>query len=63
LTSTRVVSEEEELLRMAVPAPFNKAWLDTNLAGKVTSALRTVNDDAPCAERVERVEYVIEVVA
>ena len=48
---------------MAVPAAFNKTWLEQKLAGKVTSALRTVNDDAPCAERVERVEYVIEVVA
>jgi len=63
LATTRALDQDGELLRVAVPAAFNKTWLEQKLAGKVTSALRTVNDDAPCAERVERVEYVIEVVA
>jgi len=63
LATTRAVGQEGDLLRVAVPAPFNKAWLEQKLAGKVTSALRKVNDDAPCAERVERIEYVIEVAA
>ncbi len=63
LASTHALDQEGEVLRVAVPAAFNKTWLEQKLAGKVTSALRTVNDDAPCTERVERVEYVIEVVA
>jgi len=63
LATTRAVGQEGDLLRVAVPAPFNKAWLEQKLAGKVTSALRKVNDDALCAERVERIEYVIEVAA
>ena len=42
LTSTRVVSQEKELRRVAVPAPFNKAWLDTKLAGKVARALQKI---------------------
>ncbi len=63
LTSTRVVSEEEELLRVAVPAAFNKAWLDTKLAGKVMAALQKIDDDTLGAGRVARVEYVVEAVA
>jgi len=63
LASTRVLVQEGELLRVAVPAAFTKMWLEQKLVGKVTSALRTVNDDAPCAARVEGIEYVIEVAA
>jgi len=37
-----VVSQEKELRRVAVPAPFNKAWLDTKLAGKVARALQKI---------------------
>ncbi len=57
LTSTRVVSQEEELLRVAVPAPFNKAWFDTNLVGKIMASLQKINDDAL---DVGRVAYVVE---
>jgi hypothetical protein len=60
LTSTRVVSEEEELLRMAVPAPFNKAWLDTNLAGKAMASLHKIDDDT---FGVGHVAYVVEATA
>jgi hypothetical protein len=60
LTSTRVVSEEEELLRMAVSAPFNKAWLDTKLAGKVMASLQKIDDDT---FGVGRVAYVVEATA
>jgi len=63
LASTRALDQDGAVLRVAVPAQFNKTWLEQKLAGKVTSALRKVNDDVPCAERVERVEYVIEVAA
>jgi len=63
LASTRALDQDGELLRVAVPAAFNKTWLEQKLAGKVAGALRKVNDDAPCAERVERVEYVIDVAA
>ncbi len=55
-----MVSEEEELLRMAVPAPFNKAWLDTNLAGKAMASLQKIDDDT---FGVGRVAYVIEATA
>ncbi len=60
LTSTRVVSEEEELLRMAVPAPFNEAWLDTKLAGKAMASLQKIDDDT---FGVGRVAYVVEATA
>jgi len=63
LTSTRVVSQEEELLRVAVPAPFNKAWFGTKLAGKVMAALQKIDDDTLGAGRVARVECVVEAVA
>jgi len=63
LATTRALDQDGELLRVAVPAAFNKTWLEQKLAGKVAGALRKVNDDAPCAERVERVEYVIDVAA
>ncbi len=60
LASTRALDQDGAVLRVAVPAAFTKMWLEQKLVGKVTSALRTVNDDAPCAARVERIEYVIE---
>jgi len=63
LASTRALDQAGAVLRVAVPAAFTKMWLEQKLVGKVTSALRKVNDDAPCAERVERIEYVIEVAA
>ncbi len=61
--TTRALDQDGEVLRVAVPTPFNKTWLEQKLAGKVTSALRTVNDTGRCTARVECVEYVIEVAA
>ena len=47
------------MLRVAVPAPFNKAWLDTKLAGKVMAALHRIDDDALGVGHIGRVAYVI----
>jgi len=63
LATTRVVHQEGEVLRVAVPAAFNKIWLEQKLHGKVLGALHTINDAALGAGRVERVEYVVEVAA
>jgi len=51
---TRALSHEGGRLRVAVPDPFDKAWLEAKLAGRVTAAL--ARTDAPAA----RVEYVVE---
>ncbi len=63
LASTRVVHQEGEVLRVAVPAAFNKAWLDTKLAGKVAGALQKIDYAALGAGRVGRVEYVVDAAA
>ncbi len=65
LASTRALDQDGEVLRVAVPAPFNKEWLERKLCGKVTGALQRLDykrlgiDGA----RIERVEYVVERVA
>ncbi len=51
---TRALSHEGGRLRVAVPDPFDKAWLEGKLAGRVTAAL--ARTDTPAA----RVEYVVE---
>jgi len=51
---TRALSHEGGRLRVAVPDPFDKAWLEGKLAGRVTAAL--ARTDAPTAH----VEYVVE---
>ncbi len=51
---TRALSHEGGRLRVAVPDPFDKAWLEAKLAGRVTAAL--ARTDAPAAH----VEYVVE---
>jgi len=58
--TTRALDQDGEVLRVAVPAAFNKTWLEQKLAGKVMGALHTIDDDACGAERVERVEYVVD---
>jgi len=63
LALTRVVHQEGEVLRVAVPAAFNKTWLEQKLAGKVMAALHKIDDDGLGAGRIERVEYVVEVAA
>ncbi len=60
LASTRALDQDGAVLRVAVPAPFNKTWLEQKLAGKVMGALHTIDDDACGAERVEYVEYVVD---
>jgi len=59
LASTRAVGQEGEVLRVAVPTPFNKTWLEQKLHGKVTGALHKI-DDTLAIGRVGRVEYVVD---
>ncbi len=63
LASTRALDQDGEVLRVTVPAAFNKTWLEQKLHGKVTGALHKIDYDALGAGRVEHVEYVIEVAA
>jgi len=63
LATTRALDQEGEVLRVAVPAPFNKTWLEQKLHGKVTGALHTIDDTALYAERVGCVAYVVEAAA
>jgi len=63
LASTRALEQEGEVLRVAVPAAFNKTWLEQKLAGKVAGALHKIDYDALHVARVARVEYVVEVAA
>ncbi len=62
LASTRVVRQEGEVLRVAVPAAFNKTWLEQKLAGKVMGALHKIDDTLAIGRvgRVGRVEYVVD---
>jgi len=59
LASTRAVGQEGEVLRVAVPTPFNKTWLEQKLHGKVTGALHKI-DDTLAIGRVGRVAYVVD---
>jgi hypothetical protein len=61
--TTRALDQDGEVLRIAVPAAFNKVWLEQKLAGKVMAALHTVDDDGLGAGRVARVAYVVDVAA
>jgi len=63
LATTRAVQQDGAVLRVAVPAAFNKTWLDTKLAGKVACALHKIDYDALGTKRVARVEYVVETAA
>jgi len=58
--TTRALDQDGEVLRIAVPAAFNKTWLEQKLAGKVMAALQKIDDDALGAGRIARVEYVVE---
>jgi len=60
LASTRVVHQEGEMLRVAVPAAFNQTWLEHKLAGKVMGALHKIDYDALAIGRVGRVEYIVD---
>lgn len=60
LATTRALDQDGAVLRVAVPAPFNKVWLDTKLADRVAAALRKIDGNTP---GVERVEYVVQMAA
>jgi len=59
LATTRALDQDGELLRVAVPAPFNRQWLEAKLHGKVAGALHKIDYDALGTGRVARVEYVV----
>jgi len=63
LATTRVLGQDGAVLRVAVPAAFNKTWLEHKLHGKVTGALHKIDYDALHATRVARVEYVVKAAA
>ncbi len=63
LATTRALDQDGEVLRVAVPAPFNQDWLARKLAGKVAGALHKIDYDALGTGRVGRVEYVVEAAA
>jgi len=56
LATTRVVGQEGEVLRIAVPAAFNKTWVEQKLHGKVMGALHTIdyNDLVACQANFEQ---------
>lgn len=57
LAPTRVVAQEGNLLRVAVPRPFNKDWLEAKLHSRVMSTLTRLGHQGM------RVEYVVEAAA
>jgi len=63
LATTRALDQDGEVLRVAVPTPFNKTWLEQKLVGKVAGALHKIDYDALSIGRVARVEYVVEAAA
>ena len=60
LASTRALDQDGDVLRVAVPAAFNKTWLEHKLAGKVAGALHTIDYAALRVEPIVRVAYVVE---
>ncbi len=63
LASTHALDQDGELLRVAVPAAFNKTWLEQKLAGKVMAALHKIDGGTIGAGRVERVAYIVDAAA
>jgi len=63
LASTRALDQDGAVLRVAVPAAFNKTWLEQKLAGKVAGALHKIDYDTLGTGRVGRVVYVVEAAA
>ncbi len=60
LASTRVVHQEGEVLRVAVPTAFTKTWLEQKLVGKIMGALHKIDDDNLAIGRVKRVAYIVD---
>jgi hypothetical protein len=54
LAPTRVLAQDGDLLRVAVPSQFGKDWLEAKLHGRVMSTLARVGHEGV------RVEYVVE---
>jgi len=63
LAATRALGQDGELLRVAVPTAFHKTWLEQKLSGKVMGALRKIDYAPLVVGRIERVEYVVALVA
>jgi len=63
LATTRALDQEGAVPRVAVPAAFNKTWLEQKLHGKVAGALQKIDYDTLRAKRVGRVAYVVETTA
>jgi len=63
LSPTHALDRDGEVLRVAVPAAFNKTWLEQKLAGKVAGALRTIDAAALGTARIGRVQYVVAALA
>ncbi len=61
LASTRVLDQDGAVLRVAVPAAFNKTWLEQKLRGKVMGVLGRIDYErlGYAGERVTLVEYVV----
>jgi len=59
LATTRALDQDGEVLRVTVPAAFNKTWLEQKMAGKVAGALHKIDYAALHAERIGCVEYVV----
>jgi len=61
LASTRALDQDGEVLRVAVPAAFNKTWLEQKLRGKVMGVLERIDYErlGYAGERVTLVEYVV----
>ncbi len=57
--TTRALDQDGALLRVAVPAAFNKTWLEQKLCGKVAGALHKIDYGALGTGCVARVEYVV----
>jgi chromosomal replication initiation ATPase DnaA len=53
LAQTRVVSQQGDLLRIAVPKPFHRDWLENKLHGRIMTTLRRLGYAGV------RVEYVV----
>jgi hypothetical protein len=59
LATTRALDQDGGVLRVAVPTPFNKTWLEHKLAGRVAAALHKIDGDTLGDTRVARVAYVV----
>ncbi len=63
LATTRALDQDGDVRRVAVPAPFNKTWLEQKLHGKVMGVLQKIDYIALDIQHVKRVEYVVRAVA